>query len=504
MIKPLLFSALLFTISACKKSEPTDSKSDQKVFSYFKDTSSNKATGLEPSGGIYLESIPFVEDIDTFLLPFFASFSLPTEWTIEVPPAGKQIYNSCVGWAIGHGMLGYQYKIIGGYTDYKNLDRIFSASYIWNQLNNGQDKGISLVEGLNLIKKQGCCKWSFMPANTYSINLQPSNEARANAANFRLSEYMKFKTVDIDLLKYLLSKNYPIPFGAIVDTGFMNGKDPKSFKLISDGRLVWQQPSGAKIGGHAMLLCGYDDNIHAFKVLNSWGHDWGNQGYIWIDYDYFKTVVMKNLLQRPEIYLGVTRKFGTVADIDGNIYKTIFIGKQEWMVENLKVTRFRNGDIITIITDSFQWQNATSPAYCVYNNDNSLLEEYGFLYNGFVVRDSRNIAPIGWHVPSNSDWEQLENYLGGNAIAAGKMKEVGTTHWNPTNYGADNLSGFTALPGGGRGPYFNGLGNTAAWWSATEYSSNINFFRNIVSNSITVTPGQNLLYGGLSIRCVKD
>ena len=231
----------------------------------------------------------------------------PPVWTMEVPPPGTQLYNSCVGWAIGHGMLGYQYKVIDGYPDYSNLDRIFSASYIWNQLNGGIDRGISIAKGLKLIKEQGCCKWAYMPANTTPFAVQPSTSARANALNYKLSEFMRFKTINIDILKYCISKNYPIPFGASVDDGFMTGKESNSFEKKQDGRLIWKQNSGANKGGHAMLLCGYDDNINAFKVLNSWGPNWGNEGFIWVDYNFFKTVVIKNILNRPEIFLGVTR-----------------------------------------------------------------------------------------------------------------------------------------------------------------------------------------------------
>ena len=141
---------------------------------------------------------------------------------------------------------------------------------------------------------------------------------------------------------------------------------------------------------------------------------------------------------------------GTLTDIDGNIYKTIKIGNQWWMGENLKTTRYRNGDTIPYVTDNIQWSTLNSGARCIINNNLKSLDIYGYLYNWFVILDSRNVAPYGWHIPSNSEWETLILYLGGDSIAGGKLREIGTTHWQYQNIGASNTSGFTALPGGDR------------------------------------------------------
>lgn len=142
----------------------------------------------------------------------------------------------------------------------------------------------------------------------------------------------------------------------------------------------------------------------------------------------------------------------TVTDYDGNVYQTVLIGDQCWMMENLKVTHYRNGDPIPHVTDGVTWGNLTSGAYCNYNNDEGNVATYGRLYNWYAVDDSRNIAPAGWHVPSDAEWQTLVDYLGGDAVAGGKMKEAGTTHWASPNTGATNESGFTALPGGGPRP----------------------------------------------------
>jgi hypothetical protein len=119
---------------------------------------------------------------------------------------------------------------------------------------------------------------------------------------------------------------------------------------------------------------------------------------------------------------------GAVVDIDGNAYHTVTIGNQVWMVENLKVTHYRNGDAIPNVTDGTAWLDLTTGAYCEYDNDVNNVATYGRLYNWYSVNDSRNIAPAGCHVPSDDDWQTLVDYLGGDAVAGGKMKEIGSTH----------------------------------------------------------------------------
>jgi len=118
---------------------------------------------------------------------------------------------------------------------------------------------------------------------------------------------------------------------------------------------------------------------------------------------------------------------GTVTDIDGNIYKTVKIGTQWWMAENLKVTKYRNGNLIPNVTNMTQWDNLTTGAYCTYNHDATNVTNYGRLYNWYAANDSRNIAPAGWHVPSDVELTTLITNLGGEDFAGGKMKETGTS-----------------------------------------------------------------------------
>jgi uncharacterized protein (TIGR02145 family) len=198
--------------------------------------------------------------------------------------------------------------------------------------------------------------------------------------------------------------------------------------------------------------------------------------------------------------------YETTTDIDGNVYRTIKIGTQTWMAENLKVTRYRNGDTIPNVTDRYEWYNLTTGAYCDYENSASNSTVYGKLYNFYAVADSRNIAPTGWHVPSDAEWTTLTTFLGGGIVAGGKLKEKGTAHWPSPNYGATNETGFSALPAGrrGSGGYFCCLGGYAGLWSSTEYdgscarSQTLNLGYNYLDRNV------NYKAHGFSVRCLKD
>lgn len=196
-----------------------------------------------------------------------------------------------------------------------------------------------------------------------------------------------------------------------------------------------------------------------------------------------------------------------VTDIDGNIYQTIVIGNQCWMTENLKVTHYSNGDPIPNVIDNNEWGGLSIGAYCSYDNDESNISTYGLLYNWFAVNDSRNIAPEGWHVPSDEEWQTLVDYLGSEPVAGGKMKEVGTTHWSNPNTGATNESGFTALPGGHRSGLegsFDDLGGFAFFWSYTEYGSSAAWFRLLTYWSSEITRNFYFKQMGFSVRCVRN
>ncbi|MBC8214179.1 MAG: fibrobacter succinogenes major paralogous domain-containing protein [Candidatus Marinimicrobia bacterium] len=203
-------------------------------------------------------------------------------------------------------------------------------------------------------------------------------------------------------------------------------------------------------------------------------------------------------------------KTGTMTDIDGNIYQTIQIGNQTWMAENLKVTHYRNGDAIQTGYSNSEWEDlydTETGAYCVYDDQESNADTYGYLYNWVAVDDTRNIAPEGWHIPTDEEWQILVDFLGGSSVAGGKMKETGTVHWNSPNTGATNESGFTALPGGYRSydyGNYNDMGNTGCFWSSTEYDSTNAWTRKLYYYSSEVPRYYYCKKHGISVRLVRD
>jgi uncharacterized protein (TIGR02145 family) len=205
---------------------------------------------------------------------------------------------------------------------------------------------------------------------------------------------------------------------------------------------------------------------------------------------------------------------GTVTDIDGNIYTTVKIGNQWWMAENLMVTHYRNGDPIPNVTDSSGWASLTTGAYCIYDNNVINSNIYGFLYNWFVISDSRNIAPQGWHVPTDEEWKELEMCLGmsqSESDAAGwrgtdeGSKLKATSGWYSNGNGT-NESGFSALPGGLRydNSNFGFMGHEADFWSSTENIIYNAWRRSLYYTYSEVYRSSSRKLYGFSVRCVRD
>ncbi|MDP4291229.1 MAG: fibrobacter succinogenes major paralogous domain-containing protein [Bacteroidota bacterium] len=198
--------------------------------------------------------------------------------------------------------------------------------------------------------------------------------------------------------------------------------------------------------------------------------------------------------------------YGTLSDIDGNKYKTLTIGTQTWMAENLKVTHYRNGDPIPNVKDSSTWSMLSKGAYCDYVNSPENSATYGKLYNWFCVSDPRNIAPPGWHVPSFSEIYILITYLGGSPGAGDKLKEMGSINWS-TPSSSTNASGFTALAGGDRqinGKYENKL-LYSIWWCNESSSNTCAYYWLLYNNNsyVSVAESGNKA-GGFSVRLIKD
>ena len=185
---------------------------------------------------------------------------------------------------------------------------------------------------------------------------------------------------------------------------------------------------------------------------------------------------------------------------------TVIIGDQIWALKNLDVDTYADGTAIPQVTDPVEWAGLTTGAWCYYNNDPATGAIYGKLYNFYAISDPRGLAPTGYHVPTETEWNTLTTYLGGMAVAGGKIKETGIVHWNAPNTAATNESLFTALPGGGRlanGPFF-GIGNLGFWWTSSESTVTNAWFRRAFYNSAEVDRANVNKPIGLSIRLIKN
>jgi len=207
-----------------------------------------------------------------------------------------------------------------------------------------------------------------------------------------------------------------------------------------------------------------------------------------------------------------------LTDYDGNTYSSVKIGTQVWMQENLKVTHYRNGTSIPLVTNNNTWNTLTSGAYCNYNNSSSNVATYGQLYNYYAAVDTRNLCPSGWHVPSDNDLVILKMFLGMSQTDAssmglsgtdegGKLKETGTVHWLSPNQGATNTTGFTALPGGERSPNDGlsySLNTWGLWWTTTPDDPTLSWCYALQNDKSKIWRTILDLKYGLSVRCLKD
>ena len=194
----------------------------------------------------------------------------------------------------------------------------------------------------------------------------------------------------------------------------------------------------------------------------------------------------------------------TVTDVDGNVYNVVRIGTQLWTVENLRTTKYNDGTMITTGLSNSSWQAATSGAYAIFEDDNTNDAIYGKLYNWYAVSTSK-LAPKGWHIPSNAEWDVLVKELGGSQVAGGKMKTTSTL-WEAPNLGADNSSKFSAVPSGYKGPSANYelLGRAAYWWASTPRNASQADYLNVDKNLAGAASNAANKTFGYAVRCIKD
>jgi uncharacterized protein (TIGR02145 family) len=201
------------------------------------------------------------------------------------------------------------------------------------------------------------------------------------------------------------------------------------------------------------------------------------------------------------------KTYGTMTDQQGNVYKTIVIGTQEWMAENLITSIYRNGDAIANLIDNTLWYGLTTGAWASYSQDSQNDCPFGKLYNWYAVSDPRHLCPSGWHEPTVNEWSTLADYLGGVVLAGNKLKATGIQYWSDPNQDATNESGFSGLPGGYRtfdGGEFTAIGYYGSWWSSTGDGPDAAYSRNLrIDNNSFYQNFLNKTFG-FSVRCLKD
>lgn len=206
-----------------------------------------------------------------------------------------------------------------------------------------------------------------------------------------------------------------------------------------------------------------------------------------------------------------TNQANTVTDIDNNVYNTVAIGTQVWMVENLRTTRFNDGNAIKLVTSQNTWTNTTSAAYCWYNNEPQNKNIYGTLYNGYTI--TNKLCPVGWHVPSLTEINTLFNYVRNyysaadrpEDIAGGMLKDRGTSLWGAGNLTYDwNTFGFKALPGGFRSYDFLYRNWKGYWWTTDKQYTNERTYFSFQSGAGNAAIQGSLLFTGYSVRCLKN
>lgn len=231
----------------------------------------------------------------------FSGDELPSSVDLsdKMPPVGKQRFQDCVAWSVGYAVKSYQEHIETGvaYTQSGviNKNAVFSPSYIYPQINNGRDGGSHFVDALNILSSQGAATMEACPYNEMDCFSRPSSTQVAAASKYKINFWRRVNIADVTEIKAQLNAGYPVMIGARVDEGMRdNGRNRTS-------TYIWNQPQGRVLGGHAMVIVGYDDEKAAFKVMNSWGKEWGNNGYFWISYTYSRMVINEGYVAKDAI-----------------------------------------------------------------------------------------------------------------------------------------------------------------------------------------------------------
>lgn len=550
--------------------------------------------GLVESNTDSLLTVPVFDTAAFFVRRLKKNTAIPATFELMMPsPLDQGSQSSCVAWAAAYATRSYHLfkdECATPYLAGNDNSRLMSASFIFNQVkypNTDCENGTNYFTLLKTMKTLGVSSFLATPF-TSTCTQPPTSSQKQNASYFKIVDFYRIQDLSEDNLKAILMQGYPIMIGVRIDDGFLN-----------DGKFVWSKGHGEYAGKHALVICGWDNGKHAFKIMNSWNDSWGFGGFGWIDFQYLNKVIVGNrlldyngnweafvmktaptnydigfTLTNAEISRGKEITFtdttnpkpvsvfwdfpgGTPSSsteksvkvrydtagtypvlltinyecstirkqIDatinvledslftdpnsGQVYPFRRIGNQVWMTKNLDVATYRNGDTIPEVKDFDEWKNLTTGAWCYYNNDQiSLGSSYGKLYNWYAVTDPRGLAPVGWKIPTISDWADLSSFLGADAGA--KLKDTGYVHWiYPNN--ATNITGFSAYAGGARAPEntpylgFSAIKTNGFFWTSSTYDAAQARFMYLNNQSKTMGLINYYPKGyGLSIRCLKE
>ncbi|HMV77405.1 MAG TPA: C1 family peptidase [Leptospiraceae bacterium] len=287
----------IFIITACVVS--ADDKTDT-VKKMLSDECSTKGNcGYKPTHPDALKGIPIVE---RKLTRGMNSLPSSADLSKDMPPVQQQDGFKCVAWSTTYYLRTYLEKKARNWNYYHfegtaSTDKLFSPIFVYNQINNGEDGGAAISDALNVLVKKGAALWRYMPAYSgITSDVKPSPEIFKHASKYKAKEFKRIKASDLNSIKAELASGNPLVFGMAVDSGFRSGL---MFKPDAE---PYDKSSGDPLGGHAMTLVGYDDDkkgpngaVGAFKIINSWGPDWANEGYGWITYRMF-------IRAQPEVY----------------------------------------------------------------------------------------------------------------------------------------------------------------------------------------------------------
>lgn len=334
----LLLPVFLFLISSCCEITGDCNTVEPEPEPIF------NGTGLEPTPASQLQGIPFATPPSSGGLPNSVDLSG------DMPPVGNQgSSNSCVGWAVAYGLKSYQEKIEFGHNYFDNnqlnRDHVFSPTYVYNQIKLGNCGGSYIISAFNLLQNQGVCSWNAMPFTMNDCENQPNNNQVQAAVNQKIISYERVNVNDENDMKTFLHNGFPIVIGMALDQAFNNAND-------NNGEYIWSSNSTPITGQHAMVIVGYDDARNAYKALNSWGTQWGNDGYIWIEYSHFESFVSEGFIAKDNLTNNDTKEI----DVTGSLnFGNVAVGQQA-----VKSFKIRNRGLENLTVSSISIPNGYS------------------------------------------------------------------------------------------------------------------------------------------------